>query len=428
MGNEDEMELMDMKTKLKQRMIGNITFIGELYRKKMLSEGIIQQIIKGLLGTQVPDEEELEMICQLLSNVGEDLDRPPKSKTLMDVHYKNLTQLLPQVSSRCKFLLLNIIELRENNWQKTIGSKSSSSSASGNKKASSSVIAAGNKVGVGGGNVVGGPKSSTAAVGGLGGGFTASGKGRGYSISNSSSAMNIGDQQLGHVQILTNKKRPSTSSSSSSTTTSSSQGTTNSFSQLQGMESDSPIGLQKPLQKSNKTSKEMAASASLTTTVVGIANIAVGSTNVKSRNCDNRSGENGEVQEEGDEDEIGNAKSEIDPMVVGSEDVVAELSEKALYDLLCEGDYEDLQSHINTKSLQKLIEVSIEKDEGRQYLLAFLKHYRHEETIVAAMSLAVVKAIEMDIICDVPNFSKWLGEILAQLYHSEVLRLYYQQQ
>ncbi|RHN38652.1 hypothetical protein MtrunA17_Chr8g0335511 [Medicago truncatula] len=49
------------RTKERMRMLGNIRLIGELYKKKMLTERIMHECIKKLIGQgQYPDEEDVE--------------------------------------------------------------------------------------------------------------------------------------------------------------------------------------------------------------------------------------------------------------------------------------------------------------------------------------------------------------------------------
>lgn len=52
--------------------MGNIKFIGELFKLKMLTEVIMHDCIVKLLKNH--DEESLECLCRLLSTIGKDLD------------------------------------------------------------------------------------------------------------------------------------------------------------------------------------------------------------------------------------------------------------------------------------------------------------------------------------------------------------------
>ena len=60
------------KNKAKRRVLGNIRFIGELFKLKMLTENIMHKCIVELLQTN--DEENLECLCKLLRTIGKDID------------------------------------------------------------------------------------------------------------------------------------------------------------------------------------------------------------------------------------------------------------------------------------------------------------------------------------------------------------------
>lgn len=65
-------ELEEAKDKARRRSLGNIKFIGELFKLKMLTEVIMHDCIVKLLKNH--DEESLECLCRLLSTIGKDLD------------------------------------------------------------------------------------------------------------------------------------------------------------------------------------------------------------------------------------------------------------------------------------------------------------------------------------------------------------------
>lgn len=65
-------ELEDSKDQARRRSLGNIKFIGELFKLKMLTEAIMHDCVVKLLKNH--DEESLECLCRLLSTIGKDLD------------------------------------------------------------------------------------------------------------------------------------------------------------------------------------------------------------------------------------------------------------------------------------------------------------------------------------------------------------------
>ncbi|XP_073001015.1 eukaryotic translation initiation factor 4G-like isoform X1 [Typha latifolia] len=103
----------------RRRMLGNIRLIGELYKKKMLTEKIMHECIKKLLGPhQNPDEEDIEALCKLMSTIGEIIDHP-KAKEHMDAYFDMMLRLSTnqKLSSRVRFMLKDAIDLRKNKWQ-----------------------------------------------------------------------------------------------------------------------------------------------------------------------------------------------------------------------------------------------------------------------------------------------------------------------
>lgn len=67
-------ELKEATTKARRRSMGNIQFIGELYRLKMLTENIMHDCIFKLL--KIRDDDSIECLTKLLETIGKDLDHP----------------------------------------------------------------------------------------------------------------------------------------------------------------------------------------------------------------------------------------------------------------------------------------------------------------------------------------------------------------
>ncbi|KAI0696675.1 hypothetical protein C8T65DRAFT_583280 [Cerioporus squamosus] len=104
--------------KAKRQGLGLIKFIGELFKLQMLTERIMHECVKKLLGNvENPEEEEIESLCKLLTTVGQILDTP-KARAHMDVYFSRMKELTksPNVNSRMQFMLQDIIELRERKW------------------------------------------------------------------------------------------------------------------------------------------------------------------------------------------------------------------------------------------------------------------------------------------------------------------------
>ncbi|XP_016103619.1 eukaryotic translation initiation factor 4 gamma 1a isoform X9 [Sinocyclocheilus grahami] len=108
-------ELEEAKNKARRRSLGNIKFIGELFKLKMLTEPIMHDCIVKLLKNH--DEESLECLCRLLSTIGKDLDFE-KAKPRMDQYFHQMEKIIKdrKTSSRIRFMLQDVLDLRKNNW------------------------------------------------------------------------------------------------------------------------------------------------------------------------------------------------------------------------------------------------------------------------------------------------------------------------
>ncbi|XP_073776641.1 eukaryotic translation initiation factor 4 gamma 1a isoform X8 [Danio rerio] len=108
-------ELQDAKDKARKRSLGNIKFIGELFKLKMLTEPIMHDCIVKLLKNH--DEDSLECLCRLLSTIGKDLDFE-KAKPRMDQYFHQMEKIIKEkkTSSRIRFMLQDVLDLRKNNW------------------------------------------------------------------------------------------------------------------------------------------------------------------------------------------------------------------------------------------------------------------------------------------------------------------------
>ncbi|KAI6046354.1 hypothetical protein EDC04DRAFT_2888042 [Pisolithus marmoratus] len=102
-GDETELYFVEYYAvqKAKRQGLGLIKFIGESFKVQILTE-----------------QEEIESLCQLLRAVGQLLD-VPKARAHMDVYFQRMRELCksPNVSPRMPFMLQDVIELRDREWQ-----------------------------------------------------------------------------------------------------------------------------------------------------------------------------------------------------------------------------------------------------------------------------------------------------------------------
>ncbi|KAN0062692.1 hypothetical protein ACQY0O_004887 [Thecaphora frezii] len=105
--------------KAKRRGLGLVKFIGELFKLSMLTERIMHLCIKKLLSNATdPEEEEIESLCKLMTTVGKLLDTE-KARGHMDIYFtrmREMSQNEASINSRMRFMLLDVIELRDSHW------------------------------------------------------------------------------------------------------------------------------------------------------------------------------------------------------------------------------------------------------------------------------------------------------------------------
>ncbi|XP_054612711.1 eukaryotic translation initiation factor 4 gamma 1a isoform X2 [Dunckerocampus dactyliophorus] len=108
-------EWVDARDKARRRSLGNIKFIGELFKLKMLTEAIMHDCVVKLLKNH--DEESLECLCRLLSTIGKDLDFE-KAKPRMDQYFNQMDKIIKErkTSSRIRFMLQDVLDLKKSNW------------------------------------------------------------------------------------------------------------------------------------------------------------------------------------------------------------------------------------------------------------------------------------------------------------------------
>lgn len=122
-----EMNRLDEELlKSRRMMLGNIRFIGELFKKSMLTERIMHTCIQKLIkeGGEVEDagevdEEDVEALSKLLATVGGLIERNPKATVYMDAYFRRIEALThaEHLSSRHRFMLQDVIELRQKGWK-----------------------------------------------------------------------------------------------------------------------------------------------------------------------------------------------------------------------------------------------------------------------------------------------------------------------
>jgi translation initiation factor 4G len=116
-----EMRRQERLLQARRRMLGNIRFIGELFKKDMLTERIMHVCIQKLCGEEgkEPQEEDVEALCKLVGTIGQRLDTQ-KSKAHMDAYCRRMDAMsrnTESLSSRHRFMLQDVLDMRAKNWR-----------------------------------------------------------------------------------------------------------------------------------------------------------------------------------------------------------------------------------------------------------------------------------------------------------------------
>ncbi|KAG6191417.1 hypothetical protein E4U10_004504 [Claviceps purpurea] len=103
----------------KRRGLGLVQFIGELFKLGMLTERIMHECVHKLVDYKgVPDEAEIESLSKLLRTIGHNLDSTEKGRPMMNAYFQRIQTMLdlPELQSRMRFMLMDVVDLRRNNW------------------------------------------------------------------------------------------------------------------------------------------------------------------------------------------------------------------------------------------------------------------------------------------------------------------------
>ncbi|XP_068619997.1 eukaryotic translation initiation factor 4 gamma 3-like isoform X2 [Battus philenor] len=108
--------LEEENRKVRMKSVGNVRFIGELYKLKMLTSKIMVYCMNYLVDKL--EEEKLECLCKLLTTIGEQVESEVKEQ--LEVVFKRMQEIVEKksnkISSRVRFMIKDVIELRQRRW------------------------------------------------------------------------------------------------------------------------------------------------------------------------------------------------------------------------------------------------------------------------------------------------------------------------
>ncbi|TYZ66853.1 hypothetical protein PybrP1_011857, partial [[Pythium] brassicae (nom. inval.)] len=116
-------DLAEKELIIKRGVLGHTRFVGELFKLRMIKARIMHQCVVNLFGnTEHPDEEALECLVNLLTTIGQtfeanavnDAERQAIAQYYANI--KALAQDAARLSTRVRFMLQDLLELRKNKW------------------------------------------------------------------------------------------------------------------------------------------------------------------------------------------------------------------------------------------------------------------------------------------------------------------------
>ncbi|KAF4670708.1 hypothetical protein FOL47_001857, partial [Perkinsus chesapeaki] len=117
--NGDAQELAIIRSKKKERILGNMKFFGHLCLRQLLSVKVIKEVVSQLVfGSNEPEEHCIECVCILLQNIGSTWDRTERGRSLCTTFLGRLRELKSlNYPSRLKFMIQDLIDNRARGWK-----------------------------------------------------------------------------------------------------------------------------------------------------------------------------------------------------------------------------------------------------------------------------------------------------------------------
>ncbi|XP_041987702.1 eukaryotic translation initiation factor 4 gamma 3-like isoform X2 [Aricia agestis] len=113
---ELQLQLDEENRRIRMRSVGNVRFIGELYKLKMLTAKIMVFCMNHLIDKL--EEEKLECLCKLLTTIGQQVESEVKEP--LEAVFKKMQEIVERksdrISSRVRFMLQDVIELKRRKW------------------------------------------------------------------------------------------------------------------------------------------------------------------------------------------------------------------------------------------------------------------------------------------------------------------------
>ncbi|KAG1110455.1 hypothetical protein G6F42_015328 [Rhizopus arrhizus] len=106
--------------KAKRQGLGLVQFIGELFKRQMLTDRVMTECLMRLCADpSQPEDEETETMCKMLTTMGKAFDSSGrKNKEWLDIYFERMNEMYRSttLSSRVKFMILDVFDLRKSKW------------------------------------------------------------------------------------------------------------------------------------------------------------------------------------------------------------------------------------------------------------------------------------------------------------------------
>ncbi|KAK4511614.1 ribosomal protein S5 [Mucor velutinosus] len=106
--------------KAKRQGLGLVQFIGELFKRQMLTDRVMIECLMRLCADPShPEDEETETMCKMLTTMGKAFDTSGrKNKEWLDIYFERMNEMYKSttLSSRVKFMILDVFDLRKSKW------------------------------------------------------------------------------------------------------------------------------------------------------------------------------------------------------------------------------------------------------------------------------------------------------------------------
>lgn len=119
----EAVEEMQQLKRTKNRILGVVKLIGELFQRKILGFPIVRDVVVDLvIKNEEPDEHFIECFVQLIATTGYYIDQNPKMKAVLDSWFGRLTELQKKAcySKRLKCIIQDTLDMRKAEWRKKI--------------------------------------------------------------------------------------------------------------------------------------------------------------------------------------------------------------------------------------------------------------------------------------------------------------------